>query len=577
MLTKILSAARGDRKADLVLKNARIVNLFTREIVEEDLAIDEGFIAGIGSYSGNDEIDLNKKLVLPGLIDGHLHLESSMMTVGEYAKVVIPRGITSIVIDPHEIANVCGVEGIEYLIESSHRVPLNVFIMASSCVPASPLETSMYRIEGDDLAELLDRNEVLGLAEVMNFPSVIEGDADMLDKIMLARHKVVDGHAPGLKGKQLNAYIAAGIGSDHECTELSEAKQKLGLGMQIMIRESSVAKNLDALLPLAKMGLSDRCSFVSDDKEADDLLSDGSVDSMLRRAIGLGLDPFDAISMASLNTARYLNLRRVGSLAPGNVADFIVSSDLYDIRAEMVFKSGLLVAEGGRPFFEAEVYRSPVVEKTVRLGPISIESFNVKGESGMVRVIGVVRGQAYTRALSETLAVEDGLIKCDPERDISKVVVVERHKRTGNVGKAFVKGFGLRRGAFGSTVAHDAHNLIVVGTNNQDIYEVVKEIERMDGGMAVVEDLRVRARLSLPIAGLMSYKGAAEVSTAIGRLEKSLKKLGVHVEHPFIILSFLALSVIPELKVTDLGLVDVARFDFVPVELQREETGLSFI
>jgi adenine deaminase len=558
---KLISVARGETPADLVLANARVVNVFTGEIEAGNMAISGGRIAGIGDYhQAKQVIDLEGKYLAPGLINGHTHLESSMLDVGQYARTVVPRGTLTVVTDLHEIANVCGLEGIRYVMAYARRLPLELFLMAPSCVPATHLETSGARLGADDIRQILRWKGCIGLGEVMNFPGVINADESVLSKIDGAGVKVVDGHAPGLTGNDLNAYIAAGIYSDHESVAREEAEEKLRRGMVVMIREGSSEKNLDALLPLVTDKTYKRCIFVVDDRSCVDLLRDGDIDAVVRKAISRGLDPVRAIQLATINTAEYFRLHRLGAIAPGYLANLIVISDLSHLQIDMVFYRGRLVARGGKALFPVYQPGTGGMTSTVNIRPFTVEALKLAASGEDKAVIEIIPGQIITRKRVERVKTENGLVIPDIDRDILKLVVVERHRATGNIGRGLVKGFGLKRGALASSIAHDSHNVVAVGTNDEDIVTAIREIEKLQGGLVVAAGGRVLAQLALPVAGLLSDEPLEEVVGKLEQVERAAAGLGVKLASPFSTLSFMALPVIPELRLTDLGLVDVGEF-----------------
>ncbi|HEX73815.1 MAG TPA: adenine deaminase [Dehalococcoidia bacterium] len=567
MLSKmahLISVAKGELPADLVLANARVVNVFTGEIESGNVAICGDMIAGIGDYhQAKQVVDLRGSYLAPGLINGHTHIESSMLDVGQYARAVVPRGTLAVVTDLHEISNVCGLGGIRYVLNCARRLPFDLFLMAPPCVPATPLETSGASLEPEDIQRVLRWQGCIGLGEVMNFPGVLSADASILKKINLASRKVVDGHAPGVTGKNLTAYIAAGVYSDHESVSLDEAREKFRQGMWAMIREGSSEKNLDALLPLVTDKTYKRCFFVVDDRNCVDLLSDGDIDAVVRKAIRQGLDPVRAIQMATINTADYFRLARMGAVAPGYMANLIVLSELSSLRVDMVFYQGRLVAREGKPLFSSYQGGSKGLTDTVNIKPFSKEALTLFASGETEPVIEIVPGQIITKKRMEKVKVLDGIVVPDIDRDILKVVVVERHKATGNIGLGLVMGFGLKRGALASSIAHDSHNIVVVGTNDEDIFAAVKEIERLNGGLVVVADGRVLASLALPIAGLLSDEPLEVVVDKLEKLQQLAVDLGIVLSSPFATLSFLALPVIPELRLTDLGLVDVNEFKLI--------------
>ena len=548
-LARLLSVAKGETPADLLLANAKVINVFTGEIEEGNIALCGDRIAGIGDYEAKEVVDVGGKHVAPGLINGHIHPESSMLDIGQYARAVVPHGTTTLVTDLHEIANVSGVAGIKYVLERARRLPLNLFLMAPSCVPATDLESSGARLGPEEIKQILSWKECLGLGEVMNFPGVIGGDEAVLKKIEYARGKVIDGHAPGLAGQALNAYIAAGIHSDHECVSLDEAKEKLARGMYIMLREGSSEKNLEALLPLVDDKTWPRCMFVVDDRTAADLLQDGDIDAVVRKAIKLGLDPVRAIQMATINTAGYFRREGLGGIAPGYFADLIVLGDLNTLGIDMVFYQGQKVAEEGQPLFPTPPSDKGLTD-SVRIKPFDIKALGYKLSGKAEAIIEIVPEQIITKKRVEKLAALPDL-----EKDILKLVVVERHKATGNIGVGLVKGFGLRRGALASSVAHDSHNIIAVGASDEDIFVAIKEIERLRGGLVAVGGGKVLASLALPIAGLLSDEPLETVVTKLEKLERTAVELGGELASPFATLSFLALPVIPEIRLTDRGVV----------------------
>jgi adenine deaminase len=560
----LISVAKGELPADLILANAKIVNVFTGEIEPGNVAICGDSIAGVGNYSQAKQVlDLGGKYLAPGLINGHTHLESSMLDVGQYARVVVPRGTLTVVTDLHEIANVCGLDGIRYVLSCTRRLPLELFLMAPSCVPATHLETSGASLEPQDIRQVLRWRSCLGLGEVMNFPGVLGGDIVVLSKINLARGRVVDGHAPGITGENLSAYISAGIYSDHESISLEEAREKLRQGMWVMIREGSSEKNLDALLPLVTDKTYGRFLFVVDDRSCGDLLRDGDIDAVVRKAIRCGLDPVRAIQLATINSAEYFRLDRLGAVAPGYLANLIVINDLLSLEIDMVFYRGRLVAKEKKPLFPSYKPASGGLTNTVNIKPFNIEVLKLFASGEIEPVIEIVPGQIITRNRMERVKIINGLIMPDISQDILKLVVVERHKATGNTGLGLVTGFGLKRGAFASSIAHDSHNIVAVGTSDEDIFTAVKEIERLQGGLVVVSEAKVLGSLALPIAGLLSDEPLEVVVSKLEKLEQLSRDLGTTLPSPFSTLSFLALPVIPELRLTDMGLVDVNTFKLI--------------
>ncbi len=571
-LQRRIQIARGKLPADLVLRNARLVNVCSGECYLADIAVADGRVIGIGSsndgYQGNEERDLQGRWLAPGLVDGHMHIESTMLVLPEFARIVTPRGVTVVMLDPHEFANVLGVAGIRYVLESGRGLPLTAYVMLSSCVPASSFESPYRVLMADDLLPLLEDERVLGLAEMMNMPGVLHGDEQVLAKIIATREHglVVDGHAPGLSNRDLCAYATAGVMSDHECTTLEEARQRVRLGMWLMIREGSAARNLDALLPLVKELHPPRVFFVTDDRDPLDLTTRGHIDSMVRRAIELGLDPIEAIRLASYNTAQYFRLYDRGAIAPGFIADMVVLDDLDTFQVESVYKDGKLVAEHGQLLTDVPSVDFPGITGTIHVGNISETDLRVPGKPGMVEVIGIEPGQITTKHLREEAPIQNGEIVADPKRDLLKLVVIERHHASGSVGLGLVKGFGLRKGAVASSVAHDAHNLVIAGANDGDILRAARVLEEMGGGFACVVDGEVHATVPLPLGGLVSPLPAAELVKQLESLDAAAAELGCSLEHPCMTLSFLSLSVIPALKLTNQGLIDVETFTLLPLQ-----------
>jgi adenine deaminase len=556
-----VAVARGDEPADLVISGGRVFSAFTREWLEGDLAIADGYIAGLGDYEGAETLDASGRYVVPGFIDAHMHLESSKLLVDEFAKLVLPLGTTAVVADPHEIANVLGTDGVHWLADLCHDLPLDVYFMASSCVPASAFESPRRPLLPGDLEGLLRRTRVLGLAEMMNFPGVVSGSESELEKLQLPGATHVDGHAPSLLGKELNAYAAAGIRSDHEMSTIEEGRQRLRAGMWVLIREASGARNLHELLPLVEEFGPHRLAFCTDDREPEHIAGDGHVNSMVRDAVAAGVAPEDALVMASLNPATWHGLRDLGALAPGYQADVLLLPDLESFVPETVLKAGREFAEIERP--EVPEW----VKHTVRVRPLSTNDFAIPWEGdGNARVIGIVPDQIVTESLAEAPKIANGKVVADPERDLLKIAVVERHLGTGRVGLGLVRGFGLRSGAVASTVAHDAHNAVVIGVKDDDMLRAVRRLSETGGGVVVIDGGIVRAELKLPVAGLLSDAGLDEVIEASRACVDAAQALGCPLASPFQSMAFLALSVIPSLKITDHGLVDVDRFELVPLQ-----------
>jgi adenine deaminase len=559
-LARRLAVARGDEPADLVIRGGRVFSAFTREWLEGDLAIADGYVAGLGDYEGAETLDASGRYAVPGFIDAHMHLESSKLLVDEFAKLVLPLGTTAVVADPHEIANVLGTDGVHWLADLCTDLPLDVFFMASSCVPASAFESPRRPLLPGDLEGLLRRRRVLGLAEMMNFPGVVAGSESELEKLGLPGATHVDGHAPSLLDKGLNAYAAAGIRSDHEMSTIEEGRQRLRVGMWVLIREASGARNLHELLPLVHEFGPHRLAFCTDDREPEHIAEDGHVNSMVRDAVAAGIAPEDALVMASLNAATWHGLRDLGALAPGYQADVLVLPDLESFVPETVLKAGREIEEIARP--EVPEW----VKHTVRVRPLSTNDFAIPWEGdGRARVIGIVPDQIVTESLADEPSVLDGRVQSDPDRDLLKIAVVERHLGTGRIGLGLVRGFRLRSGAIASTVAHDAHNAIVVGVKDDDMLRAVRRLSETGGGVVVIDRGIVRAELKLPVAGLVSDASLDEVIADSRACVEAAHALGCELPSPFQTMAFLALSVIPQLKITDRGLVDVDRFELVPL------------
>lgn len=561
MLGELISVARGHATADLLMTNARIINTFTGDIEQANVAIHRGSIAGIGDYQdGREILDLRGKYLAPAFIDGHTHVESSLLYINQYARAVVPHGTAAIVTDLHEIANVCGLHGARHILTAAAGLPLEVFFMVPSCVPATHLETSGAEITADGINTALHWKETIGLGEMMNFPGVLNMDPEVLLKFAIARGKLIDGHAPGLSGRDLNAYVAAGTSSDHESTSLEEAREKLHRGMCIMMREGSSEKNLAALLPLVTDRTWHRCFFVVDDRSCLDLSRDGDIDAIVRKAIRLGLDPIRAIQMATINPAQYFRLERLGAVAPGYQANLIVFPNLAQLDIELVFHKGKLVARDGGPLFTEDAPVADALRNTVNMGQFGIDALRIPLARKDQPIIEIVPGQIITKKTKDEIKLRDGFVVADVERDVLKLVVVERHRATGNIAVALVKGFGLKRGALASSIAHDSHNLVAVGVDDADIFAALREIQRLQGGLVVAAEGKILASLPLPVAGLLSDEPLQTVVAKLERLEVVASELGCILDSPFSTLSFLALPVIPELRLTDIGLVDVQAF-----------------
>lgn len=574
----LIEVARGKRPADLVLRNGQVVNVFSNEIYPAEVAVFHGRIAGVGApgaYGGaRDEVDLGGHYLAPGLVEAHTHIESALLVPGEFARAVAPHGTTTCVSDPHEIANVVGIPGLEWTLAAAEGVPVRLLFTLPSCVPASQFEGNGATLHAADLLPLAAHARIASVGEVMNYPGVLAGDETMLDMIALGRPGMgaprglpVDGHAPGLRGLDLCGYVAAGAQSDHESVAADEALEKLRLGLWLWVREGSM-RNLEALLPVVLAHRPERAGFVADDRTCGDLLGQGHLDHIIRLAVAGGLDPIQAIKMASRQPAQYFGFADRGAIAPGFAADLVVVPDLREFRPRQVYIGGELVAEEGRALFAAPPLPAGLtarVSDTMRLRDFDIERLRLPGHAGAARVIGMIPDQIVSDALTLDAPAADGLLVADPARDLLKVAVVERYGR-GRVGVGLLHGLGLRVGAMASSVAHDAHNLVVAGANDADMALAVREIERMRGGLVLTRDGAVVERLALPLGGLMSPLPAPAVAEAMGRLERAAAETGVRQACPFVFLSFLALSVVPKLKITDLGLLDVAAWRIVPVQ-----------
>ena len=569
-LEALIAVSRGEEAADLLLKNARLVNVLSGEVHPANIAVWQGRVVGWGDYQARQVVDLGGKYVCPGFIDAHVHLESSMVQPSEFARAVVPHGTTAVVCDPHEIANVLGLAGVRYILDASEGLPLHVYVMAPSCVPATHMETAGAELTAADIEQLWAHERVIGLAEMMNFPGVLFRVPDVLAKLQSAGQRPIDGHAPGLSGLDLNAYVAAGVRSDHECTEVAEAREKLRRGMHILIREGTTARNLHPLLPLVTPSNARLCHFCTDDRHPDTLLSEGHIDDVVRKAIAWGLDPVTAIQMASLNTAEHFRLRNVGAVAPGYRADLLVLDDLETVRVSQVYAAGELVAEAGR-FLPSRADQLAVpIQPSVHVDVAALD-FTIPAGRGaahvapVAHVIGAIPGQVVTEHLRLMPTTEDGCVVSDPARDLLKIAVVERHHASGNVGLGLVTGVGLKRGAIASSVAHDSHNIVVIGASDDEMRAAVVAVAEMGGGQVAVVDGQVQAACPLPIAGLMSDRPLEEVRDQVAALTEAAHALGCTLPDPLMTMSFLALPVIPALKLTDKGLVDVEKFDFVPL------------
>ena len=556
-----MAVARGDEPADVVVAGGKVLSVFTKEWLEVDVAIVDGHVVGLGRYEGRERMEVAGSYLVPGFIDAHMHIESSKLTVDEFARAVLAHGTTAVIADPHEIANVLGTDGIHWLLDSCSGLPLDVFVMASSCVPASRFESPHRPFTTGDIESLLRRHRTIGVAEMMNFPGVIAGSESEVAKLQTGLTDHVDGHAPGVRGPALNAYIAAGIRSDHEATTFEEALEKRRLGMWVMLREASIARNLRDLLPLVKRYGTERCMFCTDDREPGFIVEEGHIDQMVRVAVQEGISPEDAVVMATLNPATYHRLRHLGAIAPGYQADILVLDDLRSFTPRQVLKRG-----AAPRFVKLEV--PEWVRQTVHLADVRASSFNVAAGPKRIRVIKLIPSQLLTGTVLVEPTTRDGCVVADPQRDLVKIAVLERHHASGRVGLGFATNVGLKRGAFASTVAHDAHNVVVMGVNDDDMAACVLRMPEIGGGIVIAEGGRVVEELPLPVAGLMSDQPLAAVHARIQSMERRLAGMGVTMNAPFMTLSFLALSVIPELKITDRGLVDVARFELVPLGVE---------
>jgi adenine deaminase len=562
-LRRRLAVARGDEPADLVVRGGRVLSVFTKEWLDVDVAIADGVVAGLGEYWGSETVDASGRYVVPGFVDAHMHLETSKLLVDEFARLVLPLGTTTVVADPHEIANVLGTDGVHWLLDATADLPLDVYFTASSCVPASVFESPRRPLAPGDLESLLRRRRMVGLAEMMNFPGVIAGVEHELAKLAIEGVDHVDGHAPGVLGRALQAYAAAGIGSDHEASTVEEGRARLRAGMWLLIREASAARNLEALVPLVAEYGTDRIAFCTDDREPEHIADDGHVNAIVRDAVRHGLPAEDALVLGSFNPARWHGLRQLGAIAPGYQADLLLLPDLERFVPETVLKAGKPIGEVRHP---------PVpdwLRQTVRLAPLEDDAFRLPwpgDEHATARVIGIVPGQIVTESLTALPAVEDGAVVADPSRDIGKIAVLERHLGTGRIGLGLVRGLGLRAGALASSFSHDAHNVVAAGVDDASMRTAVERIAALGGGIVVTEGSEVRAELPLPVAGLLSDLPHRSVIERSHACVAAARALGCTLDSPFQSLAFLALSVIPHLKLTDRGLVDVDRFELVPLE-----------
>jgi len=559
-----LAAARGDQLCDIVIENAKIVNVFSSEIIESSVGITGETIVGIGNYEGEKTIDAKGAFLVPGFVEGHIHVESTLLTIPEFAKSVFPHGTTTAIIDPHEIANVYGIAGIKYMLDSAKNCPMDIFVMLPSCVPASPFESAGAVLMANDLAKLIDNPHVAGIGELMNYPALCNGDPEFLKRAKLAEKykKIADGHSPGLTGKMLNAYILAGAQTDHECTTSQEAREKLELGMHIHIREGSTEHNLLELIKIITPENSRFFSFVSDDKHPDDLLEQGHLDHSVRLAIKNGIPPLTAIQMVTINTARCYRLNHIGAIAPGYQADFFLTDDIKKCYPKTVYKKGALVAENDKCIVDTGT--TPLLPgKSMEVSPLSCESFSVKIENKKVHVIGIIEHQIITESLIENTPKKNGFLISDIKNDLLKIAVIERHHATGKIGVGLVKGLGLKSGAIASTFAHDAHNIIVAGVSDKEMLAAANELIEMGGGYVAVENEKTVDRQSLPIGGLMCELPVEKAAAQLKNVAQAAKKLGSQLDNPFMTLSFLALTPIPTLRITDGGLFDATKFEMI--------------
>ncbi len=559
-LARRLAVARGDEPADVVVRGGRVLSVFTREWLDVDVAVADGWIAGLGEYEGREVVDASDRYVVPGFIDAHMHLESTKLLPDEFARLVLPLGTTAVVLDPHELANVLGTDGVHWLLDACDGLPLDFYFMASSCIPASEFESPRRPLLSGDLESLLRRRRVIGLAEMMNFPGVINAEESELEKLELATGVHVDGHAPGVLGKALNAYVAAGIRSDHEALTVEEGRERLRNGMWLLIREASMARNLHALLPLVQEFGTNGIAFCTDDRDPEDIAENGHINGMVREAVAAGIPPEDAVVLATLNPATWHRLWHLGAIAPGYQADLLILSELKRFEPETVLKAGRPAAEIPRPDVPEWVKHS------VRNQPVGESDFLIQWARGTARVIGLIPDQVVTEALVQEPATADGAAIADASRDLAKIAVIERHLGTGRIGLGFVHGSGLQRGALASTVAHDAHNIVVVGMDDADMARAVQRLGELGGGIVVIDGGEISAELPLPVAGLLADAPLAEVIEKSLACNDAARAVGWSGATPFLTLSFLGLSVIPSLKITDRGLVDVDRFELVPLK-----------
>lgn len=566
-LKEKIEVSKEEREGDIILKNVKIVNVFDNSIEEGDIIIYENEIVGVGKYNKAREIyNLKGYYASPGLIDSHIHIESASLVPGEFAKAVIPQGTLCVIADPHEIANVAGIRGIKYMLNASDGLPMDIFFMLPSCVPSSPYENSGARLNIEHLYPFLSNERVLGLGEMMNYPGVLNYDVDVLKKLEYFKNKIIDGHSPFLLGNNLNAYITAGVKSDHECTNLPEAREKLKKGMWIMIREGSAAKDLDVLFPLIDTNTYPNILLCTDDRHPGDLIKEGHINSILKKLVKKGLDPIISIRLATINPSRYFGLSKIGAIAPNYFANIVIFSDLVNFEPLLVFYRGNLVAKEGNPMFSYEKTKSEGgVKNTVNIKTLTYDKVKIKALKEYINVIGASSNSLITEKYVLKAKIDDGYVVSDIKRDILKIVVVERHKATGNVGIGFIKGFKLKSGAIASSIAHDHHNIISIGTNDKDILLAITILESYGGGISIAKDGKILHLLTLPYGGLMTDRSSKEVNEEYKKLLFIAKKLGTELEDPFMTLSFMALPVIPHLKITDIGLVDTDNFKVISI------------
>lgn len=571
-IKKRIEVASKRKKADLVIKNGSVIDVFNQELLKTDVAIVDGSIVGLGEYDGIKEIDARNKYICPSFIDGHVHIESSMVTPAEFAKVVLPHGVTTVIADPHEIGNVAGTEGIKFMLDSSDNLSLNVFIMLPSCVPATTFENAGATLLADDLAPFYKHPRVLGLGEVMDYPSVFHSNEQMVNKLEGAHHfgKKIDGHAAGLTGDALNVYMAVGINTDHEAVSRKEALERLQRGMYLIIRQGSVAKDLSNLITAVTPKNARRCLFGTDDKHIDDLIEEGSIDYSVRLAIKNGIDPIAAIGMASLNAAECFGLSKKGAIAPGYDADFLILDDLPTIHIESVYSAGKLVAKNGKYLGEQKIEQNQALRQSVKINKLTVNDLQIPISKGCkANIIEIIPNSLITKHVLEEVEIKDGNFTPSTMKDYLKMAVIERHKETGNIGLGIVKGLSLKTGAIATTIAHDSHNVIVAGTNDEDILFAIDQLQEIDGGLMVVANRQVLAKLPLAIGGIMSDNSYLTVYQQLNHINVALKELGASLQfNPFLTLSFLALPVIPQLKLTDLGLFDVNAFRHIDISEQ---------